>query len=100
MDTPIIVAIISATAVIIVPALSFYYTKKREREADWRRYKFEHYQEFIGSVSGIVGSDSSPDGNIRFAASCNTMHLIAPAGVLSALYDFQDEISARKTNHS
>ena len=100
MDAPIIVAIISAAAAIVVPAISFYYTKKKEREADWRRYKFEHYQELMRSLSGIVGSDSSSEGNRRFAAACNTLHLIGSVGVLRALHKFQDEISVSNPNPS
>lgn len=46
MDTPILVAFISAAAVI-VPAISFYLTKKKEREAEWQRAKFELYKELV-----------------------------------------------------
>jgi hypothetical protein len=42
MDTPLTVAIISAGA-IVVPAISFYLTKSKERQADWLRYKFDLY---------------------------------------------------------
>ena len=54
MDTPVIVAVISAAAAIVVPAISFYLTKSKERQADWQRYKFELYKDFIQSLSGIV----------------------------------------------
>jgi type II secretory pathway pseudopilin PulG len=37
MDTPLTVAIISAAAAIVVPAISFYLTKSKERQADWQR---------------------------------------------------------------
>jgi TctA family transporter len=64
MDTPVLVAFISPAAAVIVPALSFYLTKKKEREADWQRAKFELYKErakfelykeLVLSLSGIVG---------------------------------------------
>jgi FPC/CPF motif-containing protein YcgG len=100
MDVPITVAIISAAAAIVVPAFSFYLTKSKERQADWQRYKFELYKELVQSFSGIVGTDSTPEGNKRFAAACNTLHLIASKGVLDALHDFQDEIRASNANHS
>ena len=92
MDTPVTVAIISAAAAIVVPAVSFYLTKQKERQADWQRYKFEIYKEFVKSFSGIVGTDSTPEGNRGFAAACNTIHLIASQGVIKALHAFQDEI--------
>ena len=62
MDTLLSVAIISAAAAIVVPALSFYLTKSKERQADWQRYKFELYKELVQSFSGIVGTDSTPGG--------------------------------------
>ncbi|HZT35572.1 MAG TPA: hypothetical protein VFA15_06610, partial [Nitrososphaera sp.] len=100
MDTPVTVAVISAAAAIVVPAISFYLTKSKERQADWQRYKFELYKDFIQSLSGIVGTDSMPEGNKRFAAACNTLHLIASKGVLDALHDFQDEIRVSNVNRN
>jgi hypothetical protein len=97
MDAPIIVAIISAAAAIIVPAISFSFTKRKERQDDWRRYKFEMYKDFVQSLSGIVGTDSTPGGNRRFAEACNTLHLIASKGVLRTLHDFQEAVSV--SNH-
>ena len=98
MSTPVIVAIISAAAAIIVPAISFYLTKSKERQADWQRYKFEMYKEFIESLNGIVGTDWSPDGVKRFAAACNTLHLIASKIVIDALQEFQHETRSSNTD--
>ena len=94
MDTPVTVAVISAAAAVVVPAITLYLTKKKEREADWQRCKFEHYQEFVTALSGIVGTDSTPEGNRRFATTSNTMHLLASKSVIDALHDFQNEIAA------
>jgi hypothetical protein len=88
MDTPLTVAIISAAAAIVVPAISFYLTKSKERQADWQRYKFELYKELVQSLSGIVGTDSTPEGNRRFVSASNTLHLIGSKGVLEALHHF------------
>src|ERR1039457_1147688 len=98
MDTPVTVAIDSAAAAIVVPAASFYLTKQKERQAEWQRYKFEIYKELVASFSGIVGTDSTPEGNRRFAAACNTLHLIASQGVIVALHEFQDEIRVSNAN--
>ena len=98
MDTPsVFVAAISAAAAIVVPAISFYLTKRKERQAEWQRYKFELYKELIESLSGIVGADSTPEGNRRFAAGCNSLQLIASKGVLDALHAFQDEVRVSNT---
>ena len=50
------------------------------------------------SFSGIVGTDSTPEGNKRFAAACNTLHLIASQGVIVALHDYQNEIRVSNAN--
>lgn len=100
MDTPVFVAFISAAAVVVVPAVSYYLTKRKEREVEWQRAKFELYKELVLSLNGIVGTDSTPEGNRRFAASCNILHLIASKGVLNALHAFQDEIRVSNANRS
>ena len=65
-----------AAAAVVVPAVSFSFNKKKEREADWRKYKFEQYKEFLIFVSGIAGTDSTPEGNRDFARTSDTLHLI------------------------
>ena len=100
MDTPIAVAIISAAAAVVVPAVSFYLTKRKERAADWQKYKFEQYRDFLASLSGIVGIDSTPEGNRHFAEACNTLHLLASQRVLTALHNFQDEIRVSNPHRS
>jgi hypothetical protein len=74
--------------------------QKKEREADWRKYKYEQYKEFLVSVSGTVGTDSTPEGHRSFAKACNTLHLIGTRGVIEALHAYQDEIRVSNPNHS
>lgn len=92
MDAPVTVAIISTCGAVVVSSVTFFLTKHKEREADWRGLKFGIYKELVQSLSGIVGTDSSAEGNRRFAAAANTLHLIASPGVIAALHAFQDEI--------
>ena len=100
MDTSVIVAVISTAAGVTVAALSYYFSKKKEREADWRKYKFEQYKEFMVSISGIVAGDATPEGNRIFAKASNTLHLIGSKGVLDALHAFQDETRSSNPNRS
>ncbi|MGD0094983.1 MAG: hypothetical protein ABSB60_00715 [Terracidiphilus sp.] len=100
MDTTIVVSVIAAASGVIVAAVSFLLTKKREREADWRKYKYEQYKEFVVSISGIVAGDSTPEGNRAFARACNTLHLIGSKGVLVALHAYQDEVAPSNPSHS
>jgi len=47
MDAPIIVAVITAAAGLFASSLTFFLTKKKEREAEWRKQKLDHYKEFM-----------------------------------------------------
>lgn len=100
VDASIVVASISAASAVVASALSFYFSKKKDREVDWRKNKFEYYREFLEALGSIAGSDSTPDGNRRFALACNTLHLIASIEVVRALHDFQDEIRVSNTEKS
>ena len=101
MDTPIVAALISAAAVVVVaPAISYYLTKKKERDADWQMYKFEQYREFVTALGGIVGADATPEGTRRFAVLFNTLHLSASHDVITALHEYHDEIRDSNTKKS
>ncbi|HTD05102.1 hypothetical protein [Undibacterium sp.] len=93
MDVPILVAVISAAASIIVAAGTFFLTKRKEREAEWRTQRLQHYREFLEALSGTVGTDSTPEGQLRWAKACNTIGLVASQNVLKALWQFQDAIA-------
>jgi hypothetical protein len=90
MDTSVVVSVIAATSGVMVTAISYYLTKKKEREADWRKYKFEQYKEFLVAISGSLGSNSTPDGRRSFSSACNALHLIGSKGVLLALHSLLD----------
>jgi hypothetical protein len=93
METGVVIAIISAVASVVGAAVSFLFSMRKEREADWRKIKFEHYREFMDALSSIVGMDATPEGHRRFAQACNTVQLIASKQVIKRLHNFRDEIS-------
>jgi hypothetical protein len=93
METAILVAVISAAASIVGASLSFYFAKKKDQEADWRKIKFEHYREFMTALSNIVGSDSTPEGQRRFTHAGNTVQLIASKSVIVRLIEFREAIA-------
>lgn len=90
-----ITAGISAAAAIIAVIITYVLTKKREHESDWRKLKFNQYQEFVLALSGIVRERATPDGQRRYADALNSMALVAPYNVLTALRAFQKETSYR-----
>ena len=84
-------AVIAASGALVLAAASYWFTKRREREAELRKEKLDHYKEFAASLSGIISGEDSPEGQRAFAAACNRLNLIAPYSVLQALQAYQIE---------
>ncbi len=93
MNATIIVAIISATAVLLASALGSFLTKAKEREAEWRKQKLDHYKEMMAALSALVGTHSSHESRIRFANATNNIFLVGSPAVLLSLRDFLDATS-------
>jgi len=100
MNSAVVVEVIASAAAVIVAALSYLFTKMKEREADWRKWKYEQYKEFVSSLSGIVVGDSTPEGQRIFTRACNTLNLIGSAGVLAALRAFRYETGPSNPHRS
>jgi hypothetical protein len=100
MEASLVVAIISAATAITVAALSYSFARRREREADWRRLKLDHYKEYVSALSGIVGTRESPTSQARYADARNALRLVAPPEVLRALKAFQDEIAHSNVDYT
>ena len=100
MEGSVLVAVISSGAALAVAAISYAFNKKREREAEWRKVKLEHYREYMAALSAVVGHRSNDTAQTRYSDAVNTMALVAPRDVLRALYAFQDEIRMSNANHS
>ncbi|MDB4876962.1 MAG: exported protein of unknown function [Gemmatimonadetes bacterium] len=100
MSITLVASLISAATALFVAAMTYTLSKRREREADWRKIKLEQYREFILALSGVTGRRATDVDQLRYSDSVNTLSLVAPAPVLEALYAFQDEIGARNTNKS
>lgn len=100
MDTAIFVATISAATSILAAALTFFLTKSKEREAELRKQKLEHYKEFLDALSGVVGTDSTAENQHRWARASNTMGLVASQQVLQAQRRFQNATAISNPNRS
>jgi len=85
MEAPIIVAIISAATALLASALTFYLTKQKEREAEWRKQKLDHYKEFMAALNGIAAKEARAEDRIRFAEAANNIWLIGSPDVLVTL---------------
>ncbi len=97
--TAIIIAIIGASATLFGAALTYYLTKKQQIDKEWRDAKINHYKVLLTSISDLVvdGIDKN-EANMRFALALNTIALVAPQYVVSALMNFHDEIKFSNSN--
>jgi hypothetical protein len=70
MDASVQVAIISASASVIVVAVSFGLTKRAERLDTLQQRKLEHYRELLCSISDLAVDGTDKDqANQRFGAT-------------------------------
>jgi hypothetical protein len=92
MPTDILTTLAAASGAIALAVTSYWFTKKREREAELRKEKLDHYKEFVASLSGILDGEGTPEGQRAFARACNKLNLVAPQTVILALQKFQQEI--------
>ncbi|MFZ6672652.1 hypothetical protein [Undibacterium sp. Xuan67W] len=100
MAAEIVTALIAASGTIVLTVATYWFTKKREREAELRKEKLEHYKDFVASLSGIVSGEGTPESQRTFARACNKLNLVAPQTVVKALQDFQQEIKISNSSRS
>lgn len=100
MNAAIVTAIIGLVGGLFAAAVTYWLTKQREREAEWRKEKLAYYKAFVESLSGTVEGDSTPDGQRAFAKACNNLLLFAPQPVIEALDAFRNEIKVSNLNRT
>lgn len=83
-------AIIASSGALALAVVTYWFTKKREREAELRKERLEHYKEFVASLSGIIEGESTKEGQRRFSMACNKLNLVAPEAVIVALKNYHD----------
>lgn len=92
METGIIVVAISSLTAILIAAVTYFTTKLREREAEWRKQKLEHYTQYFVALAEIVGDKTSYESTARYAIAYNTVGLFASQEVIECLHHYQDFI--------
>jgi hypothetical protein len=97
MTAEITTALIAVSGAIALAGATYWFTKKRERDAELRKEKLEHYKDFVSSLSGVISGEGTPEGQRTFSRACNKLNLIAPQSVVQALQDFQQEIKVTNT---
>jgi hypothetical protein len=99
MTPTIFAGFLAAIGSILVAGATYWLTKKREREAEWRKAKFEHYKEFFASFGGNLMSTGSPEGRMAYARARNNLALVAPQPVIEALQAFEKVIAITNVNN-
>jgi hypothetical protein len=64
MAAEIVTALIAASGAIVLAGATYWFTKKREREAELRKEKLEHYKDFVASLSGIISGETTNEGQL------------------------------------
>ena len=101
MEPSVIIAVVSALSSVIAAALSYYFSRKRERESEWRNQKLINYRELLSALSdAAIHGINNDKAQERFANSFNTIVLVAPQSVLRLLLEFHDEISVANPSPS
>ena len=100
MSSEIFVSMISVSGSILLATISYYFTKRQQREAAWRELKMNHYKELLLSISDIAVDNNDVDAHQRFAKAMNTLALIAPQSVVDAMLSFHDGVKVSSGNRS
>lgn len=95
------VALITTAGSILVASLSFYLTKRSQLEMDRQQNKVNHYKVLLSSLSDLATDGTDKDeANRKFALASNTVALVAPQSVITALMEFHDEVKFSNLNKS
>ena len=95
-----ITAGVSAVTALIAVIITNYLARRREHEADWRKFKLAQYQQFMLSLSGVVEGRASVETKRQYTDAINALSLIAPMPVLHALRAYVRETSYKNENRS
>lgn len=91
MDSSVLIAIISASASILVAAFTFYFTKRYQTNSEWKKEKLEHYRKLLFALSDLAIDGKDKDqANQEFSEYCNTICLVASQEVIHKLMTLHD----------
>jgi hypothetical protein len=98
MSGQIWAALIATLSALLVASFTYWSSKRRDIEADWRKLKLQKYEEFATSLAGMAEGGATDETKTRFNVASNSLHLIASKRVVDALESFRKEISAGNVN--
>ena len=94
-------AIISGVTALIVTFVASLLSRRREREADWRKLKLGYFCEYLDALSGIASEEARTAENLaRHAKAFNNLLLVGSSSVMDALDYWHKEIVLRNETPS
>lgn len=99
MDTAIVVAIIAAAASLFAGALTFFFTKREDRESEWRKLCTEQYKELITAMSEVANPNPTDTARRRLALAENHVGLFSSPMVLRHLTRLLEAVRVGQTEH-
>jgi hypothetical protein len=93
--TALVSGVVALGTVTVTQTLTYFFSKKRDHEADWRKKKLEHYIEYLAAFSVAVRKGSNSTEQQRYADAASSLTLVAPPSVLIALYAFQNGLKSK-----
>lgn len=84
--TPIIIAVMG----LFGSLLTYYFTKKRELEAEQRKLKQEYYKSFIKALSDVAIDNFDDDAQKRLSEGFNSLIVISAPKVVQRLMEYHN----------
>ena len=100
MSPEVLNVIAAAVGSVALAAITYLFTKQRERDAALRSEKLNHYKEYVESLTAITRQDSSFEEQKAHALAFNNFHLFAPQTVIEALHQYNEQLNPDKPGHS
>jgi len=100
MNIALVTSLIGLMGTVFLTGFTYWLTKRRERDAEWRKEKLVYYKAFIESLSGIVRGDETPEGHRLYAKTTNNLLLFAPQPVIKAVNALRAETATSNPNPS
>jgi hypothetical protein len=91
MPTEVMVAVLGASASVVIAALTYVLTARQARLDILRQRKIERYTALLTAISDLGIQGFNPSTAERFATAANSIVLVAPQSVVEALMRFHDE---------
>jgi len=95
MNGGLIASVYTLAVSVIVAAVSYWFTKTEDQDADLRKLRFDFYREFVVAFAQMTDEHATEVERIRFNTATNAMYLAGTPEVLKALSDFRKAIGYR-----